>query len=103
MIKGIYNAIQQSGVTAHKYYDETYAKVSECRDIAEGAALAYRDDVRVLFDNIVDEGTCKHYWMSIEDEHTGEILGGGVITACFCGTMQHPRSAYDVCASWWNN
>lgn len=101
MIKRIYTAIDASGVTPHIYNDSAYQKVFDLRDIAEKAAQECNEDVRIVFAGVRDWATCKRYDMSIEDEYTGEVFGGGCIVASFAGSVEDPRDRYDVCATWW--
>jgi hypothetical protein len=101
MVKAIYEAVDKSGITAHIYRDDTYSKVFELRDIAESTAKEFIEDARIIFDDVVERVTCKRYYMSIEDEYTGERYGGGCIVACFAGSVEDPRDRYDVCATWW--
>ena len=100
-IKSIYKAVHESGITSHKFTDETWAKVYELRDLAEQELQKHIDGARIIFENVETCNTCKRYRVSIEDEITGEVYGHGIITASFCGTMSQPWSSYDLCASWW--
>lgn len=101
VVRRIYAAVRKSEITSHKYYDETYCKVIELRDIAQEAAKEYIPDVAVLFSHVIEYDDHKDYEMSIECSQSGFVYGGGTITACFCGSVEFPRGAYDLCASWY--
>lgn len=101
MIRGIYTAIDTTGYTSHKYYDETYAFVFEVKRVAEEVARTFAADARVVCEYVENYPSHKEYIMSVEDGITGERFAGGRIVASFCGTSENPRSAYDVCATWW--
>lgn len=100
MVRGIYEAVADSGITSHIYKDETWAKVYELRDIAETALLK---GLRIVITDVETDATSKRYAASIEDEITGEQVGGGCIVACFAGSVSRPWERYDVCATWWAN
>lgn len=101
MINAIYNSIAESRISSHIYRDDDYSKVFELRDIAQTAARSFNEDIRIICERVDDFSTCKRYRMSIEDEYSGEIFGGGCIVASFAGSMENPRDRYDVCATWW--
>ena len=105
MVRAIYSEVQASGLTSHRYSDDAWEHVFELRAVAEKAARDYTgESVRCII-TLCSTYPMSHriYDVSIEDEYTGEVYGGGQITACYCGTMEHPWNAYDMCASWWAN
>lgn len=109
IVREIYRVVAESGITSHRYSDTAWEAVFSLRRIAEGAARLYCEragiaaNVRLNFKNVITLSTCKRYCMFIEDYDTGEVYGGGTITASFCGSVSCPWDAYDVCATWWTN
>lgn len=103
MIRTIYELINKLGITSHKYYDDSYSGVIDLKNFATRAAQCYSYNYRpvVIIDHIKEDQYCKEYHCTIEDSETGERYGGGCIVASFCGTIENPRSAYDLCATWW--
>lgn len=104
VVKRIYDVINASGLTSHKFKDDDWSMIWEVRDVINRIFFKAGEPISCFFSGVTGynaEGTAKEYEMTVEGSHNGELYAKGIITACAAGTVEDIWSSYDICISFW--